>query len=143
MSVLVIALQEQTSFQLQVRATLRTKKKLDILNCTCLTLLLPQWALVTFAAINQNAFGQVNGTAGPGCGRCFNIILNTAISDQNYTITDASKRPEVTVKIVDLCPGLAPNLGKTFCLFHLRFLAQTIKSPSLVFVERVSVIIDI
>ncbi|KAI8579960.1 hypothetical protein K450DRAFT_239914 [Umbelopsis ramanniana AG] len=62
------------------------------------------------AAINQNAFGQVNGTAGPGCGRCFNIILNTAISDQNYTITDASNRPEITVKIVDLCPGLAPNL---------------------------------
>lgn len=120
MSVLVIALREQTSFQLQVRAELRNKKlytsRSDIINCTCLTVLFPihKWPLSLFPAINQNAFGQVNGTAGPGCGRCFNIILNTAISDQNYTITDASQRPEITVKIVDLCPGLAPNLGKTF-----------------------------
>ncbi|GAB5589746.1 hypothetical protein Unana1_04646 [Umbelopsis nana] len=67
------------------------------------------------AAINQNAFGVVNGTAGPGCGRCFHIVLNTAVSDQNYTISDPSKRPEVTVKIVDLCPALAPNLGKKAC----------------------------
>ncbi|CAO3659965.1 unnamed protein product [Umbelopsis vinacea] len=62
------------------------------------------------AAINQNAFGVVNGTAGPGCGRCFHIVLNTAISDQNYTISNPSKQPEVTVKIVDLCPALDPNL---------------------------------
>ncbi|KAJ2964136.1 hypothetical protein NQZ79_g996 [Umbelopsis isabellina] len=89
------------------------------------------------AAINQNAFGVVNGTAGPGCGRCFQITLTSAISSQNYTISDPSKQPNVVVKVVDNCPALDPNLGKSRFihftpgqLFIIEWCAQTDTQPN-------------
>ncbi|RUP44348.1 RlpA-like double-psi beta-barrel-protein domain-containing protein-containing protein [Jimgerdemannia flammicorona] len=61
------------------------------------------------AAINQNAFGPGSG-AGPGCGRCFHLTIYAAISKPTYTIPSSIRLPEVTLKIVDLCPAKAPNL---------------------------------
>ncbi|RUS13054.1 RlpA-like double-psi beta-barrel-protein domain-containing protein-containing protein [Endogone sp. FLAS-F59071] len=61
------------------------------------------------AAINQNSFGPANA-AGPGCGRCFHLTIYAAISQPTYNIPASIPFPEVTLKIVDLCPAKPPNM---------------------------------